>query len=321
MSSSEPHPLSWNAGSTSALVNIGTHSLAIHTSGISRKPGEPAVIIIPGLACGRTGWAAVNRLLEPFAHVISYDRSGHGDSEESDEKPTSIVIAKELDALLRSAKVDGPFVLVGHSWGGILAREFLELRTDDVVGFVFVDANQEHTLEVLDWRHLSMSPVCTGIDSFDAQNMQGRSKLTPLEWKIYQEMEGTEKHQRQAAKEFEVYPEGFSVLEEKKQLHRSPPMKGNRPVCVIKGDIKVDFEMMFQRGLEMGNGSQEERDRYRRILDGWDDKDRELQKGVLGLSSVGKFIEVKGSGHFVNLTEPQSIVEGVRWVLERSEYS
>jgi len=316
MSQSSPEPLNWNTGSKSALVNVGTHSLALQISGPDHNPNDPTVVIFPGLACGITGWAAVRRLLEPFIRVVTYERSGYGDSETSAERPTSVAIARELDVLLRSAKVQGPFILLGHSWGGVLARELLELRHDDIAGCIFVDSNQEHTLEVLDWRRLAWNPVVEGITIFDTElGMQTRSKLTPEEWRVYRETEMSEKHQRQAAREFEAYADSFPVMKEKQQLGRSPPYMGLKPVYVLKGDTRYDFEQMFAKGLKLEKGTDEDKKLFLNDLKGYD-KEPSLQREILELSSVGMFEEVKGSGHHVNLTAPERVVVGVKWVLE-----
>lgn len=307
--------MDWNTGTKSGLVNIGTHSLELTISGPNRQPGEPAVIIFPGLGCGTTGWAAVLRLLQPFLRIITYERSGYGNSEISDEEPRSTVIAKELDALLKSANVQGSFILVGHSWGGVLSREFLGLRKDDIVGCVFVDANQEHTLEVVDWRKLGFSPVVAGISTVDDTGVQERSKLTAEEWVLYRETEMSQKHQRQAAKEFEVYADSFPILKQKQQLNKNPPNMSNKPVYVLKGDTRTDFEKSFAIGVQRGQGTQEERRKFLEDLKEYD-KEVALQREMLSLSGMGKFVEIKNVGHYVNLTAPDGVVEGVRWVLE-----
>ena len=54
---------------------------------------------------------------------------------------TASVVAQDLSDLLDAAKVGGPFVAVCHSYGGLLAREFVALRRSDVVGMVLVEAN------------------------------------------------------------------------------------------------------------------------------------------------------------------------------------
>lgn len=308
---------SWDVVNKSGLVNIGTHSLWLNARGPSRAAGDPAVIIIQGLGISVTGWVVVERLLTPFIRVFSYDRTGYGSSDSSSELPTAAIIVQELDQLLTSAVIPPPYIVVAHSWGGVLSREFLELRSKDVAGMVFVEANQEHTLEVLDWRILSNSPVLDGVDRNNVTGISQSHALTEEEWKIYQATEASEKHQKQLALEYEQYPKSFPVLATKHQLQRHPPVLGARPVCVIKGDNGKDFEKLYAAGVVLGNGNATERAAYLDMLRTWNTKDRELQSGNFGLSSAHHYFEVPDSGHNVQLKYPERIVDGVKWVVDR----
>lgn len=312
---------SWNTGEKSGLVNIGSHKLWLSTRGPDCKTGEPLVIIIPGLASNTTGWAAVHRGLVSFTRVLQYERSGYGRSECSIEKPTASTIAKELNLLLRSANLPPPYVIVAHSWGGILSREILALRPTEIAGMIFVDANQERTLEVLDWRQLAFSDMLVGINSSDATGLSRDHKLSSDEWRIYQATQATEQHQRQAGLEFAEYPNSFPTLSAKSQLCKDPPLLGDKPVCVIKGDNRADFEKLLNAGLARGNGNKVKQDIYKKILDTWDEKDKVLQSEILKLSTNSRYVEAKNSGHNIHLTEPQIIVDSVKWILSEAHKS
>ncbi|TVY90223.1 Uncharacterized protein LAWI1_G006848 [Lachnellula willkommii] len=307
----------WNIGQISGSVNIGSHKLWLSVRGPDRKAGQPLVIIIPGLTSSTAGWAAVQRGLSSFTRVLQYERSGYGKSECSPEKPTATTIAKELDLLLRNANLPPPYITVAHSWGGILSREFLALRPHDIVGMVFVDANQERTLEVLDWRPLALSDLMTGVDYDDATGIAQAHKLTGDEWRVYKDTEGTEQHRRQAELEISQYAASFPVLGSKAQLqgHGETPLLGDHPVCVIKGDNRVHLERLLNAGLARGNCDDVQEVSFRDLLRTWDGKDRALQAEILMLSGNSRFVEVPGSGHNVYLTEPESVVEGVGWTL------
>lgn len=313
-----PEPLDWNIGENSGLVSIGTHNLWLSVCGPDRKDSEPLVIIIPGLANNTTSWAAVRRGLVTSTRVLQYDRSGYGKSEISPAKPTATTIATELSLLLKVANLQPPYVVVAHSWGGILSREFLALRPEDVVGMVFIEANQERTLEVLDWRLLAQSSLLAGINYLDATGISETHKLTNEEWHVYQETQSTESHQRQAALEIAEYASSFPTLKAKSQLHRKPSFLGDRPVCVIRGNNKADFEKLLKAGLACGNGNDAEQATFEGMLSTWDEKDESLQSEILSLSSCTRYIETKNSGHNVQLTEPDIIVEGVNWVLSQT---
>ena len=306
---------SWNIGERSGRVSIGNHKLWLSVHGPDRKSGNPLVIIIPGLTSSTSGWAAVRRGLASFIRVLQYERSGYGESDCSTEKPTASTIAKELDQLLLNADLPPPYVVVAHSWGGILSREFLALRPKDIVGMVFVEANQERTLDVLDWRQLALSDLLIGVNKSDATGISHAHKLTSDEWCVYQDTEDREQHRRQADLEIAEYPGSFPVLGSKSQLHRESPLLGDHPVCIIKGNNRADFEKLRNAGLARGNGDDAKQAAFQEILDSWDEKDRSLQTEISLLSKKSRYMETENSGHDVHLTEPQLIVEGVEWVL------
>lgn len=76
--------------------------------------------------------------------MCSYDRAGAGWSDPSPKPRTSCVIAEELHALLHNAGNAPPFVLVGHSFGGLNMRMYAGLYRTDVIGMVLVDATPDH---------------------------------------------------------------------------------------------------------------------------------------------------------------------------------
>ena len=82
----------------------------------------------------------MQREVAQFSRAVSYDRAGHGWSDATSEPRTARQIAKELHALLNAAGVPGPYVLVGHSFGGYVVRAFADLYRHDVVGMVLVDS-------------------------------------------------------------------------------------------------------------------------------------------------------------------------------------
>lgn len=309
-------PDAWNIGEREGLVDIGTHKLWLRANGPPRHGNSPAVIIIQGLASSSTGWAAVQRLLSTSNRVYSYERSGYGKSEQSPNLPNSTTIAHELNLLLTLTNTHPPYVLVAHSWGGILSREFISLRQKDVVGVVFVEANQEHTLQILDWRQADLATIQIGVDGINATGLLYTHRLMAEEWQLYRATESAPKFQKQASLEFIEYANSFPLLESKHQLQRHPPLLGERPVCVIKGDNEADMQKMFDAGVALGNGNAMERAAYQETLRTWDKKDRGLQRESLSLSVKNRYVETaKGAGHNVQLTYPEVIVDEVRWVL------
>ncbi|MGH2484392.1 MAG: alpha/beta fold hydrolase, partial [Ktedonobacterales bacterium] len=122
------------------LVNVGGHRMHINLTG---KGTGPTVVLDAGLAGFSTDWTLVQREVATFARVCSYDRAGYGWSDPVPGERTSDVIVAELHKLLRHAGAPGPYLLVGHSFGGYSVRVFADRYPDEVAGLVLVDPSHE----------------------------------------------------------------------------------------------------------------------------------------------------------------------------------
>ncbi|HEV7968343.1 MAG TPA: alpha/beta hydrolase [Candidatus Acidoferrales bacterium] len=118
---------------------FGNTSLNLDCSG----QGRPTIILDGGIGVPAVGWIKVQPEVAEFSRVCSYDRAGYGWSGVGLEPRTSVQIAKELKALVNAAGEEGPYVLVGHSFGGFNVRVFTELYPADVSGLVLVDGAHE----------------------------------------------------------------------------------------------------------------------------------------------------------------------------------
>ena len=119
------------------LVNVGGHRLHIHCTG----SGRPTVVLEPGL--GGASSAMSERIAPALAgntEVCVYDRAGRGFSEAASGPQDGVEVATDLHTLLGRAGVEGPYVLVGHSLGGIYALNFAHRYPDQVAGLVLLDS-------------------------------------------------------------------------------------------------------------------------------------------------------------------------------------
>lgn len=129
---------------TSALPTrmIDVDGVLIHAVTLStanRASDAPAVVFESGGGTPLEGWGDVLVQVSEFATVVAYDRSGTGRSEWDGLAPTPERVAARLRRLLDELGVAPPYVVVGHSWGGALARYFVGLHPDDVVGVLYLD--------------------------------------------------------------------------------------------------------------------------------------------------------------------------------------
>ena len=118
------------------LINVGTHRLHLHCQG----SGQPLVLLESGLSGWSQDWARVQPALARHSQVCSYDRAGYAWSDEAPQARTGLSAVEDLRTLLRNAGLQGPLVVVGHSWGGLLAQLLAQTHPDEVAGLVLVDA-------------------------------------------------------------------------------------------------------------------------------------------------------------------------------------
>lgn len=122
---------------TDGVVDIGGMSLHVHCVG----EGQPTVVMDAGLGNDGTVWRDVQSAVVRSTRACVYDRAGLGYSSGPAPKPhTNRQMARELHQLLERAGLGAPYVLVGHSMGGINVRLFEAEHPDQVAGIVLVDA-------------------------------------------------------------------------------------------------------------------------------------------------------------------------------------
>src|SRR5690606_30400760 len=118
------------------LIDVGGHSLHLNCTG----SGSPTVVLEPGggLMSLSLGWIAP--AVAGHTQVCVYDRAGRGWSETADTAPDAKSTATDLHTLLDRAGIPGPYVLAGHSFGGLYVLTFAARYPDDVAGMVLVDS-------------------------------------------------------------------------------------------------------------------------------------------------------------------------------------
>ncbi|HKQ16179.1 MAG TPA: alpha/beta hydrolase [Steroidobacteraceae bacterium] len=126
------------------LIDIGGRRLALNCTGA----GTPTVILETGLGAESDEWAAVQEAVQTFTRVCRYDRAGRGASDPAVRRRSAAEMVEDLHVLLRTADIRGPYVLVGHSFGGLLMRLFAQRFPQEVRSLVLVDSMHEDQFEV-----------------------------------------------------------------------------------------------------------------------------------------------------------------------------
>jgi len=117
------------------FVNLGTHRLHLLEEG----RGSPTIILEAGLMSTNLSWTDIRRKLAESYRVITYDRAGLGWSDIGPMPRTAERIVDELHSLLELAAIPGPYVLVGHSFGGLTMPLFAARYPGEIAGMVLVD--------------------------------------------------------------------------------------------------------------------------------------------------------------------------------------
>ena len=301
-----PSPMSPStSGNTSAKP---THSFAgLVDIGGGRKmylecrgSGSPTVVLVSGLDSAADVWTsyqtnpslAVFAGVAGFARVCAYDRPGTpvGDnltpsrSDPVSQPTTAQDAVRDLHALLRAAGEPGPYVLVGHSYGGLITRLYAGEYPSDVVGLVFVDA---------------FAP-------------EWQTALTPEQWQIVKAITGPSKDQLTQYPAMERIDMDASVA----QARAAPPLRPSLPVVVLSRDTRTNpmgpyIASLVAQGklpafVPADFGYTNDR--------AWN----EAQDALARLVPDTKHIVVTGSGHNIQIDHPQAVTDAIYEVFDRA---
>ena len=130
------------------LIDVGGHKLHIDCTGT----GSPTVVLEPGLGEPSTAMAWIAPDVAATTRVCVYDRAGRGWSESAGRPQDGVEVATDLHTLLERAGEHGPFVLAGHSAGGIYVLNFAHLYPEQVAGVVLLDSmHPEQYTKIASW--------------------------------------------------------------------------------------------------------------------------------------------------------------------------
>lgn len=118
------------------LIDVGGHRLYLNCTG----SGSPTVVLEPGAGGMSSDLGLITPAVSRDTRVCVYDRAGRGWSDPASTPQDGAQIATDLHTLLQRANIPGPYVLAGHSFGGLYALTFAAHYPEDVAGLVLVDS-------------------------------------------------------------------------------------------------------------------------------------------------------------------------------------
>jgi pimeloyl-ACP methyl ester carboxylesterase len=119
------------------MVGVGDHSMHINCVG----QGTPTVVLDTALGAMSTSWVRVQQEVSGTTRVCAYDRSGMGWSESGSNPREAKQVSGELHALLEGADIEGPYVLVGHSFGGLYTQTYASRYPKEVAGVALIESS------------------------------------------------------------------------------------------------------------------------------------------------------------------------------------
>jgi pimeloyl-ACP methyl ester carboxylesterase len=305
------------------LIDLGGWRLHLNCFG-QANPSRAAVILEAGAGDFSVDWSLVQPLVAPFARVCSYDRAGAGWSDLGPRPRTIRQQVWELRALLEKAGEKPPFLLVGHSYGGWLARLFAEAYPADVSGMVLVDAGAEDPLRVINGKVTHASELALGkpVPPVQTSDPLHESDIPPRIVNLIQlSIRGMGGHFNDPPRD-KLPPEArrmreWSLSQIKHAASNDNPFEADELVAMLaerkkKRNVLGDLPLIvLSRGLVDEEGPQAlEREEAHR-------KD---QAALATLSSVGKQIVAGKSGHHVPLDEPGIVASAIREIIQTARH-
>jgi len=280
--------------------------------------GSPTVILDSGLGDSTKSWGLVQPTISSTTCSCSYDRAGLGFSDPSARPGTSANIVDDLHRLLAASGIQPPYVLVGHSLGGMNVKLYAETYPREVAGLVFVDASHEDMGKAI-WkldpdyqikyvpymeslqRCLRASPADFVAGSELAKTCLPASSPRHSDAINAVEAELGKQHARLAAWISEQENVWFASADQVRAAYRR---FGDLPL------IALTHEPFARTGTE----TQELRDAKNQV---W----IRLHNEIAGMSTRGTRRTVEKSGHYIQLDQPEAvssaILEVVRAVSDR----
>ena len=301
------------------LVDVGDHRLHL----IRKGTGAPTVVLDAGLAGFSLDWGLVYPAVARFTTVCAYDRAGYGWSERGPAPRTSERIVDELRALLQTAGVEPPYVLAGHSFGGYNVRLFADRYPDEVAGMVLVDVSHEDT-------HDRMPPeLRAGYDRFERAEVPllrlgglltrfGVVRLVVERgWLTLLDSFDTLPPRMRAMAHALRYRPSFFATSSDEDMHfyesgeqvRGKGAIGSRPLAVLTG---AGADELGKSSLPFLDTEQ-----LARALRSMTALKIEMHGELArALSTNSVHIITEKSGHLVQLSEPELVVDAIRRVVE-----
>ena len=287
------------------LIDIGGFRLHFNCAG----QGTPTVVTDAGGGAPAISWGLVPSEIAKFTRVFTYDRAGFGWSEPNLKAPrSSQQSVDELHKLLTKAKIEPPYILVGHSLGGANMRLYASQHPEDVVGLVLVDSVHEDQITPEQWKNIGKEfwfyQALRIASRIGLVRLIGEANLLPI--------------LKNLKKDLQKYPLVVQAVFDTFKSHCYRPHYW-ATLSSERANIRKSFEQLREVTslnnlpliiLSQGSKAPEVSDER---VQRW----AELQSDLTRISLDSKRIVAEKSGHLIPFDQPELVVDAVKQLVEK----
>jgi pimeloyl-ACP methyl ester carboxylesterase len=292
------------------LVDVGGHRMHIRSAG----EGSPTVVIIPCIGGTVAHWRTVVDAVASTTAVCVYDRPGLDWSDAVARWPSAEALARELHDLLRAAGAAPPYVVAGHSIGGLIARMFTHLYPDEVSGMALIDSS--HPQQYRRLPHIWWFDGPMGIMAMVAIDFAWPLGLRRLKMRL-----GSKPSLGEAAASVSAPVGGDDLLlpsrnrraEDKEQLALRSVCRTVDAIPGDLGDLPLTVVSSSDLDPNLTEGSEAQRKRST-FYPYW----LTLQEDLAALSGDSVHIVAPHAGHFVQWDDPDLVAKAITDVALRA---
>ena len=271
-------------------IDVGGHQLHLNCTG----HGSPTVIFESGLGGSSLDWVKVQARVSLFTRACSYDRAGYGWSESAAGPRNAERLAADFDKLLVYGSLKPPFVLVGHSIGGVLIRRYAERMPDKVAGMVLVDSSHEEQFKRMEAAGMLVA----------AAPARGATFIVSNYWQV---PSGMPAELRLLARQLAIRPAAVRALY--LELAELRGTVEQRPAGARLPDVPL--AVIMREPLRNDRPASK---RTRLLARLWLEMQKELARETPGAT----LLTATGSGHHVHLDRPEMVVGAVQDIVDKA---
>ncbi|SEI52765.1 Pimeloyl-ACP methyl ester carboxylesterase [Dyadobacter koreensis] len=272
------------------VVKVNGIDFNVYTKGFeNRKNNVPALIFENGMGVGLDTWDLVIDELSKEVPVFAYERANVGKSGKDYKLPAIGKVSENLKCILTTLNIQPPYILIGHSMGGLYTRAYSGLYPNDIAGLVFIDP-ADFTETKITWNEIfqTIGVPEKKIEEMIYDRLYVTSKIDSLHYGSWSESQILGELRRTDFLEINSLP-----------IPQVPIyffMGGKFEVPLDRRSKDFDQEAFFM-------------ERTRVTIERW-------RKFIYASSKGGSLIYLSQSGHFIHRDDPRAVISNIKFLLD-----